>query len=115
MENNNLFPLPARRLKTKAAETKAAEPDAKTPKDKEKDKEVAKDDADKDKKKDDKKPSKPILSTVHYPPGILGRDGLPEQAEYVVFQNTTIWTSGPEGGSQRFRLDRSPRSDSQNR
>ena len=51
----------------------------------------------KDDKKDDKKSPKPILSTVMYPPGILGKNGLPEQSEYVVFQKTTLWTSGPEG------------------
>lgn len=48
-------------------------------------------------KKDEKKEPKPILSTVLYPPGIQGRNGLPEQPEFVVFQNTKIWTSGPEG------------------
>ena len=50
-----------------------------------------------DEKKDEKKSPKPILSTVMYPPGILGKNGLPDQPEYVVFQKTTIWTSGPEG------------------
>ncbi len=49
-----------------------------------------------DSKKEPKK-EKPILSTIHYPPGIQGRDGVPEQPEYVVFQNGTIWTSGPQG------------------
>ncbi len=48
-------------------------------------------------KKDEKKDPKPILSNVLYPPGIQGRNGLPEQPEFVVFQNTTIWTSGPDG------------------
>ncbi len=48
-------------------------------------------------KKDEKKSPKPILSTAMYPPGILGKNGLPEQPDYVVFQKTTIWTSGPEG------------------
>jgi imidazolonepropionase-like amidohydrolase len=48
-------------------------------------------------KKDEKKSPKPVLSTVLYPPGILGKNGLPEQPEFVVFQKTTIWTSGPEG------------------
>ena len=51
----------------------------------------------KDEKKDDKKSLKPILSTVQYPPGVQGRNGIPEQLEYVVFQNTTLWTSGPKG------------------
>ena len=48
-------------------------------------------------KKDEKKSPKPILSTVQYPPGVQGRNGLPEQSDYVVFQNTTLWTSGPDG------------------
>jgi imidazolonepropionase-like amidohydrolase len=48
-------------------------------------------------KKDDKKSPKPVLSTVQYPPGAQGRNGLPDQSEYVVFQNTTLWTSGPDG------------------
>ncbi|MCY2983655.1 MAG: amidohydrolase family protein [Planctomycetota bacterium] len=48
-------------------------------------------------KKDEKKSPKPVLSTAMYPPGILGKNGLPEQPDYVVFQKTTIWTSGPEG------------------
>ena len=51
----------------------------------------------KDEKKDDKKSPKPVLSTVQYPPGVQGRNGLPEQSEFVVFQNTTLWTSGPDG------------------
>ena len=51
----------------------------------------------KDDKKDDKKSPKPVLSTVQYPPGAQGRNGLPEQSEFVVFQNTTLWTSGPDG------------------
>jgi N-acetylglucosamine-6-phosphate deacetylase len=34
---------------------------------------------------------------VLYPAGIQGRAGIPEQSEFVVFQNTTIWTCGPEG------------------
>ena len=58
--------------------------------------ETAKVEIDKE-KKDDKKTPKAILSTVQYPPGIQGRNGLPEQAEYVAFQNTTLWTSGPDG------------------
>ncbi len=75
------------------------------PKDASKEKEAAKDEkSTDDKNKDDKskekkedKSPKPILSTVLYPPGVQGRSGLPEQAEYVVFQNTTLWTSGPDG------------------
>jgi imidazolonepropionase-like amidohydrolase len=47
--------------------------------------------------KDDKKGPKPILSPVLYPVGVQGRNGLPEQPEYVVFQNTTLWTCGPDG------------------
>ena len=61
------------------------------------DKKVDSKDEKKDEKKDDKKSPKPVLSTVQYPPGAQGRNGLPEQSEYVVFQNTTLWTSGPEG------------------
>ncbi len=60
-------------------------------------KDIAKIEVNKDKKIDDKKGPKPVLSNVQYPPGIQGRNGLPAQPEYVVFQNTTIWTSGPEG------------------
>ncbi len=48
-------------------------------------------------KRDEKKSSKPIYSTVQYPPGVQGRNGLPEQSNCVVFQNTTLWTSGPDG------------------
>ncbi len=70
------------------------------PKDASKEKEGAKDEKSKDdkskEKKEDKSP-KPILSTVLYPPGVQGRSGLPEQPDYVVFQNTTLWTSGPDG------------------
>ncbi len=70
------------------------------PKDASKEKEIVKDDKSKDEKskekKDDKLP-KSILSTVLYPPGIQGRNGLPEQPDYVFFQNTTLWTSGPDG------------------
>ncbi len=47
--------------------------------------------------KDERKSSKTILSPDVYPAGALGRNGLPEQPEYVVFQNTTLWTCGPEG------------------
>jgi imidazolonepropionase-like amidohydrolase len=43
------------------------------------------------------KPAKPILSDAWYPVGIQGRNGLPAQPEYVVFQNTTLWTCGPDG------------------
>lgn len=68
---------------------KPKEADTKTDK-----KEETKEDAE---KKDEKKGPKPVLSTVLYPAGVQGRNGLPEQAEYIVFQNTTIWTCGPEG------------------
>jgi len=70
------------------------------PKDTSKEKEVAKDEKSKDdksKEKKDDKSARPILSTVLYPPGVQGRSGLPEQPVYVVFQNTTLWTSGPDG------------------
>ncbi len=70
------------------------------PKDTSKEKEVAKDEKrkdDKSKEKKDDKSARPILSTVLYPPGVQGRSGLPEQPVYVVFQNTTLWTSGPDG------------------
>jgi len=70
------------------------------PKDTSKEKEVAKDEKSKDdksKEKKDDKSARPILSTVLYPPGVQGRSGLPEQPMYVVFQNTTLWTSGPDG------------------
>ncbi|HUP79684.1 MAG TPA: hypothetical protein VM260_14120, partial [Pirellula sp.] len=43
------------------------------------------------------KSAKPILSAVQYPPGAQGRNGLPIQSENIVFQNTTIWTSGTDG------------------
>ncbi|MEQ1826969.1 MAG: amidohydrolase family protein [Pirellula sp.] len=43
------------------------------------------------------KPAKSVLSTTLYPVGVQGRDGLPEQPEYVVFQNTTLWTCSPSG------------------
>ena len=43
------------------------------------------------------KSAKPILSAVQYPPGAQGRNGLPLQSENIVFKNTTIWTSGPDG------------------
>ncbi len=47
--------------------------------------------------KEEKKSPKTILSPDVYPVGALGRNGLPEQPEYVVFQNTTLWTCGPDG------------------
>ena len=43
------------------------------------------------------KSAKPILSAVQYPPGAQGRNGLPIQSENIVFKNTTIWTSCPDG------------------
>ena len=66
---------------------------------KDKDNKDGKDNKDdkKDEKKDEKKSPKSILSTVQYPPGAQGRNGLPEQTDYVVFRNTTLWTSGPDG------------------
>jgi len=52
----------------------------------------------KDSKPEDSKPEdKAVLSKVVYPAGIRGRESLPEQLEYVVFQNTTLWTCGPTG------------------
>ncbi len=86
-----------RKAKETKADDKDKEKDAKASSEKDATIEVAKDDAEKGKKKEDKKGPKPVLSTVQYPPGIQGRSGLPEQPEYVVFQNTTVWTSGPEG------------------
>ena len=53
-------------------------------------------DAPSKKSKEDTK-DKPIHSVVQYPPGIQGRSGLPERPSIVVFQNTTLWTSGPAG------------------
>ena len=38
-----------------------------------------------------------VLSKLVYPVGSRGRESLPEQPEYVVFQNTTLWTCGPNG------------------
>jgi N-acetylglucosamine-6-phosphate deacetylase len=43
------------------------------------------------------KSNKDSLSPTWYPVGAQGRHGLPEQPEYVVFQNTTLWTCGPQG------------------
>lgn len=38
-----------------------------------------------------------VLSPTLYPPGSMGRSSIPEQNEYVLFKNTTLWTCGPEG------------------
>ena len=38
-----------------------------------------------------------VLSKLVYPVGSRGRESVPEQPEYVVFQNTTLWTCGPNG------------------
>lgn len=38
-----------------------------------------------------------VLSTLRYPFGSYGREALPETPECVVIQNTTLWTSGPQG------------------
>ncbi|MEI8213970.1 MAG: amidohydrolase family protein [Planctomycetota bacterium] len=43
------------------------------------------------------KPPAAILSTLRYPFGSYGREALPEQPELFVIQNTTLWTSGPQG------------------
>ncbi len=32
-----------------------------------------------------------------FPPGAYGRKALPEQPEYILIKNATIWTSGPQG------------------
>lgn len=40
---------------------------------------------------------KQVLSTAWYPVGVQGRNGIPDQPDYVVFKNTTLWTCGPDG------------------
>lgn len=49
-----------------------------------------------EKTKSAKKPTA-VLSTLRYPFGAFGRESVPEQPECIVFQNTTLWTSGPLG------------------
>lgn len=52
----------------------------------------------KDGKVADAKPEdKVVLSKLVYPVGSRGRESVPEQPEYVVFQNATLWTCGPSG------------------
>lgn len=41
--------------------------------------------------------SKSATFPVNYPLGAFGTTELPEQAESVLLQNFTVWTSGPEG------------------
>jgi imidazolonepropionase-like amidohydrolase len=51
-----------------------------------------------EKKPEEKKPEEKMLATVDaYPAGAYGRKGLPEQPEWVLVKNATVWTSGPEG------------------
>ena len=56
-----------------------------------------KEDEKKDSKETKKKVTKEVLSKVNFPFGEFGRQGLPQQSEWVLIQNATIWTSGPQG------------------
>lgn len=43
-------------------------------------------------------PATPVEPTpVTYPPGAYGRSAPPDQPEWILVKNATIWTSGPQG------------------
>lgn len=53
--------------------------------------------SDSKKSKSSKEMGDSTLSPNHYPVGSLGRSGLPDQPEYLLFRNATLWTCGPQG------------------
>ncbi|MFO0942381.1 MAG: amidohydrolase family protein [Pirellulales bacterium] len=61
--------------------------------------------------KDSAKKDATIYSNVRYPFSSFGRNGLPEQPEVVVIQNTTIWTCGHSRSSQKCGSGRSQGND----
>lgn len=73
--------------------TRNAEADSSSASDSKTDKEVAKD----TKEASTSSVATKVLSPTLYPPGAMGRGSIPDQHEYVLFKNTTLWTCGPDG------------------